>query len=76
MKLSGQQAPVCCHCRAGSIVGFASQSRNSENILRYVTGDRRRGIAAAVISLGLAAGAMIFPKLIDGLISLYGWRGA
>jgi MFS family permease len=37
---------------------------------------RRRGIAAAAASLGLAAGSMIFPKLIDGLISLYGWRGA
>lgn len=37
---------------------------------------RRRGIAAAAASLGLAAGSMTFPKLIDGLISLYGWRGA
>lgn len=37
---------------------------------------RRRGIAAAAASLGLAAGALIFPKLIDVLISLYGWRGA
>ncbi|MGT2503208.1 MFS transporter [Bradyrhizobium guangxiense] len=37
---------------------------------------RRRGIAAAAASLGLAAGSMIFPKLIDGLIALYGWRGA
>src|SRR5229473_6465448 len=37
---------------------------------------QRRGIAAAAASLGLAAGAMIFPKLIDALISLYGWRGA
>jgi MFS family permease len=37
---------------------------------------RRRGIAAAAASLGLAVGAIVFPKLIDGLISLYGWRGA
>ena len=36
----------------------------------------RRGIAAAAASLGLAAGSMVFPKLIDFLISLYGWRGA
>jgi MFS family permease len=36
----------------------------------------RRGIAAAAASLGLAAGSMIFPKLIDFLISMYGWRGA
>jgi MFS family permease len=36
----------------------------------------RRGIAAAAASLGLAAGSMTFPKLIDFLISLYGWRGA
>jgi MFS family permease len=35
----------------------------------------RRGIAAAAASLGLAAGSMIFPQLIDFLISLYGWRG-
>ena len=37
---------------------------------------QRRGIAAAAASLGLAAGSMIFPQLIDFLISLYGWRGA
>lgn len=36
----------------------------------------RRGIAAAAASLGLAAGSMVFPQLIDLLISLYGWRGA
>jgi MFS family permease len=36
----------------------------------------RRGIAAAAASLGLAAGSMVFPQLIDSLISLYGWRGA
>jgi MFS family permease len=37
---------------------------------------QRRGIAAAAASLGLAAGSMVFPQLIDYLISLYGWRGA
>ena len=37
---------------------------------------QRRGIAAAAASLGLAAGSMIFPQVIDFLISLYGWRGA
>jgi MFS family permease len=37
---------------------------------------RRRGIAAAAASLGLAAGTMIFPLLIDLLITSYGWRGA
>ncbi|WP_370097604.1 MFS transporter [Bradyrhizobium yuanmingense] len=37
---------------------------------------RRRGIAAAAASLGLAAGSLIFPKLFDGFISHYGWRGA
>lgn len=37
---------------------------------------QRRGIAAAAASLGLAAGSMIFPQLIDFLISLGGWRGA
>ena len=36
----------------------------------------RRGIAAAAASLGLAAGSMVFPQLIDSLISQYGWRGA
>ena len=36
----------------------------------------RRGIAAAAASLGLAVGSMVFPQLIDSLISLYGWRGA
>ncbi|MBR0848738.1 MFS transporter [Bradyrhizobium diazoefficiens] len=37
---------------------------------------RRRGIAAAAASLGLAAGSMVFPALTDALISLCGWRGA
>lgn len=37
---------------------------------------QRRGIAAAAASLGLAAGSMAFPPLIDFLISLHGWRGA
>jgi MFS family permease len=37
---------------------------------------QRRGLAAAAASLGLAAGSMIFPQLIDNLISSYGWRGA
>src|SRR4051812_45152438 len=37
---------------------------------------RRRGIAAAAASLGLAVGSMVFPQLIDFLITLYGWRGA
>jgi MFS family permease len=36
----------------------------------------RRGIAAAAASLGLAAGSMVFPQLIDLLLSLHGWRGA
>lgn len=36
----------------------------------------RRGIASAAASLGLAAGSMLFPPLIDFLISAYGWRGA
>lgn len=37
---------------------------------------QRRGLAAAAASLGLAAGSMVFPRLFDFLISLYGWRGA
>lgn len=37
---------------------------------------QRRGIAAAAASLGLAAGSMIFPRLIDFLITLGGWRVA
>ncbi len=37
---------------------------------------QRRGIAAAAASLGLAAGSMVFPQLINSLISAWGWRGA
>jgi nitrate/nitrite transporter NarK len=37
---------------------------------------RRRGIAAAAASLGVAAGSMVFPPLIEALIAGYGWRGA
>jgi MFS family permease len=58
--------------RGAAIGGLSLVSQQVVN-LWFV---RRRGIAAAAASLGLAAGAMIFPRLIDGLISLYGWRGA
>jgi MFS family permease len=58
--------------RGAAIGGLSLVSQQVVN-LWFV---RRRGIAAAAASLGLAAGSMSFPKLIDGLISLYGWRGA
>ena len=58
--------------RGAAIGGLSLVSQHVVN-LWFV---RRRGIAAAAASLGLAAGAVIFPKLIDRLISLYGWRGA
>ncbi len=58
--------------RGAAIGGLSLVSQQVVN-LWFV---RRRGIAAAAASLGLAAGAMISPKLIDSLISLYGWRGA
>ncbi|MGY4299885.1 MFS family permease [Bradyrhizobium sp. i1.4.4] len=58
--------------RGAAIGGLSLVSQQVVN-LWFV---RRRGIAAAAASLGLAAGSMIFPKLIDGLIALYGWRGA
>lgn len=37
---------------------------------------QRRGIAAAAASLGLAAGSMVFPHLMDELIAGLSWRGA
>ncbi|OPY97791.1 hypothetical protein A5906_36650 [Bradyrhizobium sacchari] len=58
--------------RGAAIGGLSLVSQQVVN-LWFV---RRRGIAAAAASLGLAAGSMIFPKFIDELISLYGWRGA
>jgi MFS family permease len=58
--------------RGAAIGGLSLVSQQVVN-LWFV---RRRGIAAAAASLGLAAGAMVFPSLIDVLISLYGWRGA
>jgi MFS family permease len=58
--------------RGAAIGGLSLVSQQVVN-LWFV---RRRGIAAAAASLGLAAGSMIFPMLIDGLVSLYGWRGA
>lgn len=58
--------------RGAAIGGLSLVSQQVVN-LWFV---RRRGIAAAAASLGLAAGSMIFPQLIDGLIALYGWRGA
>lgn len=58
--------------RGAAIGGLSLVSQQVVN-LWFV---QRRGIAAAAASLGLAAGSMIFPQLIDHLISLYGWRGA
>lgn len=58
--------------RGAAIGGLSLVSQQVVN-LWFV---RRRGIAAAAASLGLAAGSMVFPKLIDVLISLYDWRGA
>jgi MFS family permease len=37
---------------------------------------QRRGISAAAASLGLAAGSIVFPRLMDYLISVFDWRGA
>jgi MFS family permease len=37
---------------------------------------QRRGIAAAAASLGLAAGPIVFPQLMDELIARFEWRGA
>jgi MFS family permease len=58
--------------RGAAIGGLSLVSQQVVN-LWFV---RRRGIAAAAATLGLAAGSMIFPQLIDALISLYDWRGA
>ena len=58
--------------RGAAIGGLSLVSQQVVN-LWFV---RRRGIAAAAASLGLAAGSMAFPQLIDFLISLFGWRGA
>ncbi|WP_431203221.1 MFS transporter [Bradyrhizobium betae] len=58
--------------RGAAIGGLSLVSQQVVN-LWFV---RRRGIAAAAASLGLAGGSLIFPKLIDGLITHYGWRGA
>ncbi len=58
--------------RGSAIGGLSLVSQQVVN-LWFV---QRRGIAAAAASLGLAAGSMIFPQLIEGLISHYGWRGA
>lgn len=58
--------------RGAAIGGLSLVSQQVVN-LWFV---QRRGIAAAAASLGLAAGSMAFPPLIDFLISLYGWRGA
>jgi MFS family permease len=58
--------------RGAAIGGLSLVSQQVVN-LWFV---RRRGIAAAAASLGLAAGSMVFPQAIDFLISLVGWRGA
>jgi MFS-type transporter involved in bile tolerance (Atg22 family) len=65
------------------LLGFALLRGTAIGGLSLVSGHvinlwfvRRRGMAAAAASLGLAAGSMTFPLLIEILISLYGWRGA
>jgi MFS family permease len=58
--------------RGAAIGGLSLVSQQVVN-LWFV---RRRGIAAAAASLGLAAGSVVFPLLTDYFISIYGWRGA
>jgi MFS family permease len=58
--------------RGAAIGGLSLVSQQVVN-LWFV---RRRGIAAAAASLGLAAGSIAFPLLTDWLIGRYGWRGA
>ena len=58
--------------RGAAIGGLSLVSQQVVN-LWFV---RRRGIAAAAASLGLAAGSVVFPLLIDFFISIHGWRGA
>lgn len=58
--------------RGAAIGGLSLVSQQVVN-LWFV---QRRGIAAAAASLGLAAGSMIFPQVMDYLIAQSGWRGA
>ena len=65
------------------LIGFAMLRGTAISGLSLVSGHvvnlwfvQRRGIAAAAASLGVAAGSMVFPPLIDFLIAQYGWRGA
>src|SRR5205085_1283749 len=58
--------------RGAAIGGLSLVSQQVVN-LWFV---QRRGVAPAAASLGLAAGSMAFPQLINLLVSLYGWRSA
>jgi MFS family permease len=65
------------------LIGFALLRGTAIGGLSLVSGQvvnlwfvHRRGIAAAAAGLGVAAGSMFFPPVIEALISLYGWRGA
>jgi MFS family permease len=65
------------------LIGFALLRGTAISGLSLVSGHvvnlwfvQRRGIAAAAASLGVAAGSMVFPPLIDLLIAQHGWRGA
>lgn len=65
------------------LIGFALLRGAALSGLSLVSGHvvnlwfvHRRGIAAAAASLGVAAGSMAFPPLIDLLIAQHGWRGA
>jgi MFS family permease len=65
------------------LIGFAMLRGTAISGLSLVSGHvvnlwfvQRRGIAAAAASLGVAAGSMVFPPVIDFLIAQYGWRGA
>jgi MFS family permease len=58
--------------RGAAVGGLSLVSQHVVN-LWFV---RRRGIASAGASLGLAAGAMVFPQVIHALIEAFGWRGA
>jgi MFS family permease len=74
---------ACVHSALTLLIGFALLRGAAIGGLSLVSQQvvnlwfvRRRGIAAAAASLGLAAGSMIFPQTIDVLILQFGWRGA
>jgi MFS family permease len=51
-------------------------SVSTTTVMRWFSGHKRAGVALAITTTGVGAGAIVFAPLINYFINAWGWRGA